>query len=522
MSVQLHKRFLAVKSKKHNWDDLYQDCFRYAAPQRDTFFENKTDGEKKDGKGEVYDSAAITALSKFASNIQSALCPPQKVWAKRIAGASVPDENSKSFQEALEFVDKVFFSAISQSNFDVQIGESFLDLGAGTGALLFQKGTIENPFSFVSIPLSQLYLEGGANGDITGVFRQHEVPIRSIQETWPDARLTDDMTQKMESRPDSVCSLIESTVQEDFEYIDINRGAVKQQIKNGYVYRLMDEKSKTILLERKMRTNPWIIFRWSVMAGEVYGRGVLTQALPDIKSLNRVKELILKNAALAVAGVWTAVDDGVMNVENIKFRPGSIIPVAHNEGSMQGASIAPLKPSGDFNVGQFVLEDLRKSINDMMFADPLGDIDLPVKSATEISMRQQNFLRRIGSSYGRLQNELIIPIMNRGADILQELGLLGDGSDLVIVDGRFVNVEYSSPLSNSSNNEDIMNVTRFFELTAGMLGPQAALAIMKPEMAEYIAQKLGLPLSLIKSSEEIKQVIEALTQMMAAQQNATV
>ncbi len=54
------------------------------------------------------------------------------------------------------------------------------------------------------------------------------------------------------------------------------------------------------------------------VAGEIYGRGPVITALPDIKTLNKVKELVLKNASLAIAGVYTAADDGVLNPNTIR------------------------------------------------------------------------------------------------------------------------------------------------------------------------------------------------------------
>ena len=51
-------------------------------------------------------------------------------------------------------------------------------------------------------------------------------------------------------------------------------------------------------------TNPYIIFRWSLSSGELYGRGPVMRALPDIKTANKVVELVLKNATIAVSGIW--------------------------------------------------------------------------------------------------------------------------------------------------------------------------------------------------------------------------
>ncbi len=54
------KRFRKAKSRKTNWEDLYEDALQYAAPQRDTFDEEFV-GQAKDGRGRVFDATAINA-----------------------------------------------------------------------------------------------------------------------------------------------------------------------------------------------------------------------------------------------------------------------------------------------------------------------------------------------------------------------------------------------------------------------------------------------------------------------------
>lgn len=60
----------------------------------------------------------------------------------------------------------------------------------------------------------------------------------------------------------------------------------------------------------------------------VYGRSPVMKALPDIKTANKVVELILKNASISVTGIWQADDDGVLNPANVRLVPGAIIPKA--------------------------------------------------------------------------------------------------------------------------------------------------------------------------------------------------
>ncbi|NIR25506.1 MAG: phage tail protein, partial [Gammaproteobacteria bacterium] len=99
-------------------------------------------------------------------------------------------------------------------------------------------------------------------------------------------------------------------------------------------------------------------------------------------------ELVLKNASLAIAGVYTAADDGVLNPQNIKIQPGAVIGVARN-GGPQGASLAPLPRAGDFNVSQIVMNDLRMNIKKILMDDTLPPDNMSARSATEIAERSR-------------------------------------------------------------------------------------------------------------------------------------
>ena len=91
--------------------------------------------------------------------------------------------------------------------------------------------------------------------------------------------------------------------------------------------------------------SPFISFRWLKGAGEIYGRSPVMTALPDIKTVNKVVELVLKNASISVTGIWQADDDGVLNPANIQLVPGSIIPKA-----VGSAGLTPLQAPGRFDV----------------------------------------------------------------------------------------------------------------------------------------------------------------------------
>lgn len=487
MTNPLHilQRFQQARSRKRQWESTYEEALAYAAPQRETFG-HTVRGARRDGFGQVYDSTAIVAYQKFASNLQMSLVPPYKRWINLVPGRLISRHQRASLKRSLEEIGEAMFTYLHMSNFDTQMAEAFADLGLGTGALLVQQGEAGQPLRFTAIPLSQLYLEEGANGTVGAVYRQHKMAARNIKATWDDAELPADMQRQVEEKPDQEWELVEATIPTD----------------KGFLYTVIEPQAKHLLVERKLTSSPWVVFRYSVMPGEVYGRGPLLTALPDIKTLNKTKELILKNASLAVAGAYTVADDGVVNVQTLKIQPGALIPVASNGGGVNGATIAPLPRAGEFNIAEIVLADLRQAVNDMLFANPLGPVDAPVKTATEVALRQQELANRIGSAFGRLQHELIGPLVNRVLHVLDQQGLVDISA--FRVDGGVIAIEHVSPLAMAQDQAELTNLLRYGETMVNLFGPQLGVMLTRPDIfAERVAKLLGVPADMVPSADDL-------------------
>ena len=493
------KRFKVAANRKQGWANIYEEALKYSAPQRNSFSSVKKGGLTNNVK--VFDSTAQIAMQKFASNLQSSLVPPAKKWINLISGNGTSSQEKDLINKALEEVRNIFFDYVHMSNFDTQISECFLDLAVGTGALLVLKGNADQPLRFISVPLSQVYLEEGAYGEISTAFRKHKLAVRNIHNMWPDAMLNDTLKVILEDNPDKEIEFIESTIAS--KIIKYNPFTEQDEEVDGYIYSVTFEADKFDLVVREQESSPWVIFRYSTMPGEIYGRGPLLTALPDIKTLNKTKELVLKNASLAVAGAYTVADDGVINVNNVKIRPGALIPVGSN-GGVNGPTLLPLPRSGDFNVGQLIIDDLQKSINDALFADPLGKIDAPTKSATEIAIRQQELVTRIGSAFGRLQFELLGPLVQRILYVLEEQGLV----DLnpFRIDASGISIEYVSPLAMAQDQEELMGIMRYVEFISKNFGAEHPLLQLKSvQIAQKVAEFLGVS-SIAFSTTELEQI----------------
>jgi hypothetical protein len=248
------------------------------------------------------------------------------------------------------------------------------------------------------------------------------------------------------------------------------------------------------------------------VAGEIYGRGPLITALPDIKTLNKTLELLLKNASLAIAGVYTAADDGVLNPATVRILPGAIIPVARN-GGPQGPSLTPLPKSADFNVSQIVINDLRANIKRILLDESLPPDNMSARSATEVVERMKELSQNLGSAFGRLINETMIPLVEKILLVMDERGLI----DLPLrVNGLEVKVSAVAPLAMAQNMEEINNILQFSQI-AQAAGPEGAMAIKVGDMLDLIAEKLGVPQKIRRSPEERMMQMQQMAMM--AEQN---
>ena len=497
------KRHEKALIKKEDFRNLYEEAYEFALPQRNLYdghYDGKVGGTKKMNR--VFDSTAINSTQRFANRMQSGIFPPQRKWCRLEPGPDIPEDRKAEAQAALDVYNERLFSTLKQSNFDIAIGEFLLDLSVGTAVMMVQPGDDVNPINFVPVPQYLVSIEEGANGQVDNVYRRIRLKGEVIQRQWNDAKIPEELQKKINDKPTDDVELIEATV------FDQKRG--------DYCYHVIHKESKTELVYRRMNYSPWIVSRYAKVAGEIYGRGPLITALPDVKTLNKTLELLLKNASLTISGVYTAADDGVLNPNTVKIMPGAIIPVARN-GGPQGESLRPLPRAGDFNVSQIVMNDLRQNIKRILLDESLPPDNMSARSATEVVERMKELSQNLGSAFGRLINETMIPLVSKMLQVMDDRGII---TLPLKVNGLEIKISPVAPLAMAQNMDDVQNILQYAQI-AQQAGPAGQTTIKVEEMMDYIAEKLGVPQSIRPTPQErmmMKQQMAQAAQQMAAEQ----
>lgn len=486
---RLMKRSEKAFGRKSQYATLLRDTYEYTQPERSSYAQI---GEGQARNVRVFDSTAIIGTARLANKIQRGLFPPYQRWATLKPGSEVPEKFRRQLGYVLELVTARLFAHIQASNFDTASNEMAHDLAVGTGVLLIENGRLGGrhdapALRFTAVPSASVAFENGPFSTVEGIFYKTKHPARDVKRTYPDAGpLPRPIAEAAGKNPD-----------QEFEFLQATYYDAEESLWKFCVVATAD---KALIVERRYRTNPWVVIRWQLAPGEIEGRGPCLQAMPDIRTCNKVVELVLKNASLAIAGPYTGVDDGVLNTDTVVIEPGAIIPVAANDGP-KGPSLKPLERSGDFSVAELVLEDMRNNIKKMLFDNPLPPPQGPVRSATEIVERMKELQGDIGAAFGRLNQEGVTPIVIRCLDILDEIG------EVVLplkIDGKEIAIQPMSPLAQVQSMDDVQVIIQYAQLVTGALGPQAMSAgLDSDKAAAHISDLMGIPIELIPDPEQL-------------------
>jgi len=340
---EILSRHAAALARRRALEPLWQDCYDHALPTP--------------GAAPLFDATAADAAEGLAASLLAELAPP---WSRWFDLAPAREGSDDALAGQLRDAATTLQGHLDRSNFALELHQAFLDLVvAGTGVLLVEEAPPGEPSAlrFRAVPLREAVLEEGASGRLDTVFRTLRLTVDAIRARWPHAVLP--------KREDATLRIVEAA------WPDPRSGHRFAAVLDA------EDGAPVLLAEGGFSENPFVAFRWLKLPGETYGRGPVAKALPDIRTANKVVELILKNASIAATGIWLADDDGVLNPATIRLVPGAIIPKA------QGSSgLTPLAAPGNFDVSQIVLGDLRARIRAALLADRISAPAAPM-TATE-------------------------------------------------------------------------------------------------------------------------------------------
>tara|TARA_Y100000385_G_C13109076_1_gene650900 strand:- start:10158 stop:11714 length:1557 start_codon:yes stop_codon:yes gene_type:complete len=485
-----------AKAERQRLEGLYDDALRLTMPARKRFHMLNPIDKAED----IFDETGANAVSEFVSRMQAGLMPPFTEFVKLDASSMIDPRDKKAVDRDLDEINKFVFEEIWNSNFAQETAESLHDMAISTGVLLFEEGKGDSAFHHRAIPITDVYIERGADDMIGGVYRCQKVKAQHLPIRYPDMK----PEQMMKTYSDITDSADKELDIIEYTYRDYNAD------EECHYSVVVCENHSEILQMRKTKgagSNPFIAFRWSTAAGETWGRGPLLNAMGAIRTTNLMVEMILENAAMSIVGMYQTDNEGTVNADNISLLPGTIVT---KEIGSRG--LEPITGStGNFNMQDVVLGDQRLNIKRAMYNDMLSDPNKTPATAYEVSERMADLAHRTSAGFARVFYEFIQPYMRRALYILEKRGDI----QLPVVNGRAIQIRAISPLAQAQHGQDVQKLMQDFQIRAQMFGPQAATQMYNlEELHTWMQERMGLETKLYKSAPEIMQSMQAQAEMM--------
>jgi hypothetical protein len=482
--TKLEKLKARHKKAKESFDEMrpvLEDSYKYSLPDRG-YFNTLVNGKRTT---KVYDSTAIIGVGNYADKLQSNLTPAWRKWFILVPGSEIPEDMHAAIQPKLDEITEILYDHINHSNFNTKVNEAYQDVAISTGILTCEEGDgLTSSLVFDSKAVENVVFEPSSDGILDNTFTTFKKKIRDIEADIPRSKLSAGLIKKMTQDPEAEVTLIESVTLND---------ALK------YDHKVWWDSDEDVILDVVDDTTPYIIFRERVTSKGRYGMGRIIQLLADIKILNKIVEMDLKNAGMAISGVFTGVDDGIFNPYTVRFIPGTVIPVGSNNNA--NPSLRRVPTGDNFNIAAIKIEQKQEFITKVLFGMPLGSITkTPVRSATEMEIRSDDTFEMTNAAFSRFQTELLERLIKRCVDILSKAGKIQP----IIVDGKEITIKFTSPLAKRQDMEDNKVIVNFAQtmLATGIPPETIGRKVKIEEVPRYVGENMGIPSKLFRNENE--------------------
>lgn len=500
--------FGELEADRMLYHSMFQNIINYIYPKGSDFDQTQTPGHNR--MKYIYESTALTSHRQLASAVLSFIMSPTDKWFDLSPGVPdlIDDQEVRLYLEGVvDFMYAVFSDP--RGAFYAKVHELILEqTGLGTGVFFVEERMKPRSIRFECFDLAQCYLDYDAFGHIQTVIRKEKYSVHQALSAFPNMnedlkKKLMDMAQKHENTKIEILHLVapESVV-----------GVAPKNKSHKYVSLYIWQDEKEIFEEGGYTEMPYMAPRWDTLPGEKYGRGPGWQALPDVRTLNELRRIVINAGQKQIAPPLQVPKDTFLG--KIDTRPNAIN--TYRRGYGKEAPIQPINMGNNINVAFPMESELKQSITTAFHIDLFLDDKRVEMSATESLQREEARMRLLAPQLGRLHTDFIQPLLERVYAIGVRLGFIGDIPEQL--KGIGFKPVYVSPMARAQKMLQSAQIGRSLQDLSQYAGvdPTILDVINKDAMAQMILDAHGTSAKIINTPDQVL----AIRQQRAKQEQA--
>ena len=502
----LLSRFDRLQGQRENWETHWQEVADYMQPRKADVTKRRARGDKR--MEQVFDSSPIQAVELLAASLHGMLTNPSTPWFT----LRFKDEEIENDDEAklwLEASTDAMYTAFNRSNFQQEIFELYHDLITFGTAAMFIEEDDDDIIKFSTRHINEVFIAENDKGRIDTIYRKFKISARAAIQKFGEA-VSADVQTKAKKDPYEEIEILHAV----YPRADFNpKKKDKANMPFESVY--MEYKNGNELSVGGFREFPFVVPRYLKASNEIYGRSPAMTALPDVKMLNEMSKTTIKAAQKQVDPPLLVPDDGFLLP--VRTVPGGLN--FYRSGTRD--RIEPLNIGANNPLGLNMEQQRRESIRAVFYVNQLMMQQGPQMTATEVIQRNEEKMRLLGPVLGRLQSELLKPLIDRVFAVLLRNNMLPQAPEFL--SGRDVEIEYVSPLAKAQKSTELQSIMRAVEILGSLANVAPVFDYVNfDNLVKHLADIVGVPQKILKTQSQVnaerQQAAQQQEQMQQMQQ----
>jgi hypothetical protein len=502
LSKGILSRYERLEGQRQNWETHWQEVADYMQPRKADVTKKRARGDKR--MELIFDSSPIQAIELLAASLHGMLTNPSTPWfTLRFKDEDIDNEDEAKLW--LEASTDAMYTAFNRSNFQQEIFELYHDLITFGTACMFIEEDNDDIIKFSTRHIDEVYIAENDKGRIDTVFRRFHISARAATQKFGDATSMD-IKSIFKKDPYQEVEILHAVYpRADFNPNKKDKGNMPFES----VY--LEYKNGNELSVGGFKEFPFVVPRYLKASNEIYGRSPAMTALPDVKMLNEMSKTTIKAAQKQVDPPLLVPDDGFLLP--VRTVPGGLN--FYRSGTRD--RIEPLNIGANNPLGLNMEEQRRDAIRAVFYVNQLMMQDGPQMTATEVIQRNEEKMRLLGPVLGRLQSELLKPLIDRVFSILFRNDMLPPAPEFL--SGRDIEIEYVSPLAKAQKSSELQSIMRAIEILGSMQNISPVFDYVNfDNLVKHLADIVGMPQKLLKSQNQVNAEREQAAAQAAEQQ----
>ena len=487
LAKNLLKRYDRLKAQRQNWESHWQEVADYMQPRKADVTKSRSRGDKRTEL--IFDSSPLQSVELLAASLHGMLTNPSTPWFS-LRFKEEDMENEDEAKEWLESATETMYSAFNRSNFQQEIFELYHDLITFGTAAMFIEEDGEDLLKFSTRHINEIFISENDKGRIDTVFRKFKLSARSAIQKF-GANVSNNIATVHRKDPYEEVEILHAIYpRSDFD----PKKKDKANMPFESVY--LEAGTGDELSVSGFKEFPFVVPRYLKASHEIYGRSPAMTALPDVKMLNEMSKTTIKSAQKQVDPPLLVPDDGF--ILPVRTVPGGLN--FYRSGTRD--RIEPLNIGANTPLGLNMEEQRRNSIRNAFYVNQLMMQQGPQMTATEVIQRNEEKMRLLGPVLGRLQSELLKPLIDRTFAILLRKNLFRPAPEFL--SGKDIDIEYVSPLAKAQKSTELQSIMRAIEIMGSLSNVAPVFDhINMDKLVRHLADIVGVPQKILKPQNEL-------------------